>query len=144
MAETETITIGEGTYMLVPPPLSVGRKWRQRIREVATPILPELTALVAGASDLINADLSDQATIARIGLTLGPLMIDGPDLIVDLALDYWPSISADREYVLEHASMADAMRLFARAVADAYPFGQMLTVVPASKTGATVLGGVGT
>lgn len=141
---TDTITIGDRQYTLAPPPLSVGGKFRQRIKEIATPILPELTALVAGASDLINVDMSDQATVARIGLAFGPLLLDGPDLIIDLGIDYWPLVAADRDYVLDHATMTDAMGLFAKAVADAYPFGQIVTLLPVSPNGARAAVGAGT
>lgn len=139
----DEIKIGDRIYPLVSPPLSVGRKFRQRIKEIATPILPELTALVAGVSNLINVDMSDQATIAKIALEFGPLMIDGPDLIIDLGIDYWSPVAADREYVLEHATMPDVVRLFSKAVADAYPFGQMVTMLPISTNGAPVLPGAG-
>jgi len=138
-----TFVIGERTYSLAPPPLSACKKFRQQIKAIATPILPELTALIAGATNLINVDMGDQETIAKIGLTLGPLLIDGPDLMIDLAIDYWPSISADLDYVMSHATTADAMRLFGKAVADAYPFGQMMTVLPISANGGSAHAGDG-
>lgn len=141
---SKSITIGDRQYALNSPALSVGRQFRKRVSEIAEPVLPEISLLVAGLADLTDVDLNDKSTISTLGFKLAPLLLNGPDVVIDLALDYWPSIVADRQYVFEHATNADAMNLFVEAIKDAYPFGFLLSSLSISKTGGRAIVGVGT
>jgi hypothetical protein len=119
------LTLGERVFVVREPSLRRAMAWRARLKEAVGPVLPALMPLLPSLAPGTAVELSEE-TAATLGAQLAPLLLDGPDLVVELALEFWSIEGAEREYVLDHATDRQVFRAFVEALGAAYPFGALL------------------
>jgi hypothetical protein len=129
-----TLTLGEREYAVSEPSLRASMAWRRKLKEALGPVLPEIGRLAPGLLGRVDVSLGEQAA-AEIGTALLPVVMDAPDLMVEMTLDYWPELAADAEYILDHARMGQIALAFVEALKSAYPFGALLAMEPARSNG---------
>ena len=126
------ILLGERAFTVREPSLRRAMEWRKRVSGIVQPILPQLAQLLPGLLPSVTVEIgNDQA--ADLGLRLAPLLLDGPDLAVDLTLAYWPELEEERDYILDNATSSQMFAAFLEALRSAYPFGQLLALAPAAQ-----------
>lgn len=119
--KTETIIIGEKTYVVREAKRKANAKWRQRFQAEFT----DVAALLEG---LPKTDLSAQALggllhqiIAKVGGSV--------DTLAELVFAYSPELAADRETIEEEAYDSEIMAAFTAVMKLAYPFGSVIQTV---------------
>jgi len=119
--KTETIIIGEKTYVVREAKRKANAKWRQRFQAEFT----DVAALIEG---LPKTDLTAQALggllhqiIAKVGGSV--------DTLAELVFAYSPELAADRETIEEEAYDSEIMAAFTAVMKLAYPFGSVIQTV---------------
>ena len=116
--KTETIIIGEKTYVVREAKRKANANWRKRFQAEFT----DVAALLEG---LPHTDLTAQALggllhqiIAKVGGSV--------DTLAELVFAYSPELAADRETIEEEAYDSEIMAAFTAVMKLAYPFGSVI------------------
>jgi hypothetical protein len=116
--KTETIIIGEKTYVVREAKRKANARWRQRFQAEFT----DVAALIEG---LPKTDLTAQALggllhqiVAKVGGSV--------DMLAELVFAYSPELAADRETIEEEAYDSEIMAAFTAVLRLAYPFGSVV------------------
>jgi len=119
--KSETVTIGEKTYVIREAKRKANAKWRQRFQaefvEVANLIegLPKTDLTADALGSLIHQ------VVAKVGGSV--------DILAELVFSYAPELADDRETIEEEAYDSEIMAAFTAVLKLAYPFGSVVEAV---------------
>lgn len=128
--KTITLTLGGEEYVISELPRKQNVAWRQKLEEELTPLL----ALVERAND---TELSDVESVTSILTGAKRIIMDSPDTVLALLMDYSPVLTEDAERIEEEAYESEIIDSFLSVLRLAFPFfslGQTLTRMASNGT----------
>lgn len=115
----KTVILGGKEFEITPPNLRNSMVWRERF---ATPILEGLSSV----GGMVNTQLNDTNDLIGVAKSLGALLLNSMDALVEAMLAYSEALSAEREWILDHATDQEAVDALVVIIGLAYPFGSIL------------------
>ena len=120
--KTITATLGEKSYEVKALPIRPARAWRKKFAEPFNMIVGALEALP-------NVEITKPEDLALLVRSLSEVLLGSVDTLVDMLFDYSPALSADKDYILDHASDDEAVSAFVGVLKLAYPLVELVGAI---------------
>lgn len=114
---SKTITLGGVEYTISELPARKNAGWRKAFEAQLGPLL----SIVEQAGQGIEIQRSED--LLRIANQIGRVLVQSPDILIDLLFDYAPNLDAERELILDTAYDSQLIGAFTAVLGLAYPFG---------------------
>ena len=117
MANNRTIQLGGTEYTISELPARGNAAWRKAFAQQIGPLLAIVEQAGAGM------ELRSSEDMLRIANQIGRVLVQSPDILIDLLFAYAPALAAQREAILDAAYDSELIAAFTAVLGLAYPFG---------------------
>jgi hypothetical protein len=113
------IVLGGKEFEIAPANLRKSKAWRDRF---ATPILEKLESV----GGIASIKLDDSNDLLKAIKSIGIMLLEGMDTVVDATIAYSDRLSTEKEWILDHATDQEAIDALITILGMAFPFGSIL------------------
>jgi hypothetical protein len=117
-----TVTLGGQPYQVRQPPNKRESAWRKQLRETIAPLLDVMM-------NFERIEFSTPADIAAFLQRFAPMLLDAPDLMLEMLYEYSSELAAQREAIDESAYSDEVLEAFKAVLGLAFPFARDLAAV---------------
>lgn len=121
MSEPTIIRLGERDYEVAELTIRKGKAWRAKLREP----LDEVVKLIPQ----MNLELTDTEQVAEVVARVRDLLMDSVEIVTEIVIAYNEQLTADREYIFDHAYPSQVMDALITLAGLAFPIGRVLDMV---------------
>lgn len=113
--QTETVTLGDKSYMLKEQAYRPGVLYREKLKE-------NFSMLITAIQAAPNLDFKDTDSLAQIVKSVGISLIDSLDTIIELLFLFSSELEKDRQYVENNAVGSELVDAFIATLVLTFPF----------------------
>lgn len=114
-----TVTLGGKSYQVRQAPMKREAAWRTQLRETLAPLLDVM-------SNFERIEFNSPADIAAFLQRFAPMLLDAPDLMLEMLYGYSPELAMRRTEIDESAYSDEVLEAFKAVLGLAYPFARDL------------------
>lgn len=130
------VTLGGTAYRVRQLPMRAEAEWRRQVQAKLAPVM----GLIANFNQI---EFNTPADFAAFLQGLAPLLLDAPDLMLELLYAYAPALADHAEEIGEAAYSDEVMEALKAVVGLAYPFARDLAGLVRAGQGLTLSGAAG-
>jgi hypothetical protein len=126
-----TVELGDHTYDIPVAPIKRAKAWRKKLRQ-------PLDLILGTIQQAFTLEIAKVDDLLKIGEQLIPALMEAPDTLLDLLLDYAPALKSERAYLDDHAVDEQVVDAFLAVLKVAFPLGRFVAMLgqatPATST----------
>lgn len=128
---SKKVQLGGTEYTIQELPARHNATWRRGLEAQLGPIL-NLVEQAGGGLEIASSE-----DLMRVANSLGRVLVQAPDLLIELLFAYAPNLDAEREIILDRAYDSELVAAFMAVLGLAYPFGGWAQKVASLASGST-------